>query len=227
MPRLLESLASATLAARSWRKANSKSGVISESKSSLHFGLRHRARRCLEHCATFGDYLLGDSSVSSRLCCLFSLLITHITFLRTPVFALLVEYLSTLHHEQFAFKMPSALPETSLVNDHGGSPNDTEIPIANGDPPKPSKGDEPEGKDKDEKKSIPRIRASKLEYKTVNQMYGQLPYQRTDIRLIPALFRWDRKSFGHKLVEQLDKTDDEDVYEEYIFVERRKYGRLL
>lgn len=104
--------------------------------------------------------------------------------------------------------MPSVLPEKSLGNADGGSPNDTEVPIANGESPKPSKIDNSEGKDKEEKKPIPRIRASKLEYKTVNQI-------------------WDRKSYGHKLVEQLDRTDDEDVYEEYIFVERRKYGRLL
>ncbi len=132
-----------------------------------------------------------------------------------------------LHHEKFAFRMPSAVPESSLGNDRGGSSKDTEVPMANGEPPQASKGDESEGKDKDEKKSTPRTRASKLEYKTVNQMYEQVPCQRTDIGLIPALFRWDRKSYGHKLVEQLDKTDDEDVYEEYIFVERRKYGRLL
>lgn len=70
--------------------------------------------------------------------------------------------------------MPSALPENPLGNDDGGSPNEPEVPMTNGESPKPSKVDSSEGKDKDEKKPIPRIRASKLEYKTVNQMYGPI-----------------------------------------------------
>ncbi|KAL2056976.1 hypothetical protein ABVK25_002715 [Lepraria finkii] len=54
-------------------------------------------------------------------------------------------------------------------------------------------------------KKKPRIRASILEYKTVNQI-------------------WDRKNYGLKLVESLDKEfNREDNYEEYIFIERRKY----
>ena len=37
--------------------------------------------------------------------------------------------------------------------------------------------------------------------------------------------RWDRKNYGLKLVESLDKEfNREDNYEEYIFIERRKYG---
>ena len=37
--------------------------------------------------------------------------------------------------------------------------------------------------------------------------------------------RWDRKNYGLKLVESLDKEfNGEDVYEEYVFIERRKYG---
>ncbi len=50
--------------------------------------------------------------------------------------------------------------------------------MANGEPPDPPKKDVSEETDKDEKKPIPRIRASKLEYKTVNQMYSPdtLPY---------------------------------------------------
>ncbi len=40
-------------------------------------------------------------------------------------------------------------------------------------------------------------------------------------------YRIDRKNYGYKLVESLDNADDKDVYEEYIFVERRKYGMLF
>ena len=42
------------------------------------------------------------------------------------------------------------------------------------------------------------------------------------------MFRWDRKNYGLKLVESLDKEfNREDTYEEYIFIERRKYGALI
>jgi hypothetical protein len=74
--------------------------------------------------------------------------------------------------------MPSATSEKPIGDDHGGSPNGTEVHMANGEPPDPPKKDVSEETDKDEKKPIPRIRASKLEYKTVNQMYSPdtLPY---------------------------------------------------
>ena len=39
--------------------------------------------------------------------------------------------------------------------------------------------------------------------------------------------RWDKHGYGLKLVERLDDAEDEDLYEEYIFIERRKYGMLF
>jgi len=70
--------------------------------------------------------------------------------------------------------MPFALPKDPSGNDHEVSPNDTEAPMANGEPLKPSEKDSPEGTGKQETKSTPRVRASKLEYKTVNQMYDPI-----------------------------------------------------
>ena len=39
--------------------------------------------------------------------------------------------------------------------------------------------------------------------------------------------RRDKSKYGCKIVEKLDNTGGEDIYEEYIFVERRVYGKNL
>lgn len=67
--------------------------------------------------------------------------------------------------------MPSTLPEEPLGDSHEVLPNDTKATMANGEAPESSKKDNSVRKDKEEKKQTPRVRASKLEYKTVNQMY--------------------------------------------------------
>lgn len=67
------------------------------------------------------------------------------------------------------------------------------------------------------------VRASKLEYVKVDQMSVTSQYEAT----LDWLFsRWDKGGYGTMLVAQLNKAEDEDLYEEYIFVERRKYGML-
>lgn len=48
----------------------------------------------------------------------------------------------------------------------------TDAPMTNGENHEPSKENSSGSKDKDEAKPTPRVRASKLEYKTVNQMYS-------------------------------------------------------
>lgn len=81
---------------------------------------------------------------------------------------------------------------------------------------------------KPQKKPKAKPRASVLEYKTVNEMYDTLcSYIIFDTILTYSCPRWDRKSYGRKIVESLDKDSGRtDKYEEYIFVERRRYGTL-
>ncbi|KAK4691867.1 hypothetical protein P7C71_g5229, partial [Lecanoromycetidae sp. Uapishka_2] len=79
------------------------------------------------------------------------------------------------------------------------------VVIDDGPPPPPGMPSMPDAIQKHQKKPRPKPRASVLEYKTVNEI-------------------WDRKNYGRKIVESLDKDSDKvDKYEEYVFVERRRY----
>jgi len=74
----------------------------------------------------------------------------------------------------------------------------------------------------------PRIRASKLEYKTVNEMYVQ-EAQRHCIWHANGPFphSWDKDAYKHKIVESFETESEVDEYEEYLFIIRRQFGMLL
>lgn len=68
--------------------------------------------------------------------------------------------------------MPTSLSEENQKGDTTMvDTTKTDAPMTNGETHESSKQNSSGGKDKEEVKPTPRVRASKLEYKTVNQMY--------------------------------------------------------
>jgi hypothetical protein len=72
-----------------------------------------------------------------------------------------------------------------------------------------------------------RIRASKLEFKIINEVYA--PASGIDFLLcwqMPAI-SWNKKTYKHEIKESLQSSEKEDEYKEYIFVHRRKFGMFV
>ncbi len=73
-----------------------------------------------------------------------------------------------------------------------------------------------------------RIRASKLEYKTVNEMYvRQAQKHCVWYANGPFPLSWDKEAYKHKIVESFETESKVDKYEEYLFIIRRQFGMLL
>jgi len=74
----------------------------------------------------------------------------------------------------------------------------------------------------------PRIRTSKLEYKTVNEMYVRQAQKHCVWHANgPLPLSWDKDAYKHKLVESFETESEVDEYEEYLFIIRRQFGMLL
>lgn len=74
----------------------------------------------------------------------------------------------------------------------------------------------------------PRIRASKLEYKTVNEMYARQAQKHCVWHANgPFPLSWDKDAYKHKIVESFETESEVDEYEEYLFIIRRQFGMLV
>lgn len=68
-----------------------------------------------------------------------------------------------------------------------------------------------------------RARASRLEFKTVDEMYVPGEVQAQPVKL--TLYSWDARAYKYKIVESSTPTSEMDGLDEYIFVDRTRIGK--
>jgi len=74
-------------------------------------------------------------------------------------------------------------------------------------------------------KKASRARASKVEFKTVNEVYVPCEVQTQKLRLLPR--SWDEKEYKYKVVESTTPSGEVDELDEYIFVLRVRIGKYV
>lgn len=69
-----------------------------------------------------------------------------------------------------------------------------------------------------------KTRASKMEYKTVNEMYGLASPTSNDTSKLTCDFSWDKETHSHKIEEAAATTDVHEL-DRYVFVLRKQFGK--
>jgi hypothetical protein len=87
----------------------------------------------------------------------------------------------------------------------------------------PTSGADPSVEKHDEKKD--RVRASKIDFKTVNQMYA--PCSQNESPSLINFHSYNKSTYKYEIKESYQASSDEDEFEEYIFIHRRKLGKFL
>jgi len=71
----------------------------------------------------------------------------------------------------------------------------------------------------------PKKRASKMEYKTVNEMYGLTNPTTNYPSKLTYDSSWDKETHGHKIEEAASPTTDVHELDQYVFVLRKQFGK--